>query len=36
MNWTYQWYDPEGPLPPEAFARQYAALVLAALGGPGA
>lgn len=32
LNWTYQWYDPAGPIPPDAFARQYAAMVLGALG----
>jgi len=32
LNSTYQWYDPAGPIPPDAFARQYDAMVLGALG----
>ena len=32
LNWTYQWLDPNGRLPPDALARRYADLILAALG----
>ncbi|CAN5657434.1 TetR/AcrR family transcriptional regulator [soil metagenome] len=33
LNWTYQWLDPEGPLPLEELAEAYCKLVLGALGG---
>lgn len=32
LNWTYQWYRPEGPLSPEALAEIYARMALRALG----
>ena len=32
LNWTYQWYRPDGPLSLEALAEAYAELVLKALG----
>ncbi|TBH17298.1 TetR/AcrR family transcriptional regulator [Thermus thermamylovorans] len=32
LNWTYQWYRPEGPLSLEEISEQYARLVLRALG----
>lgn len=28
MNWIYTWYDPSGPIPPEALARQFAEIFL--------
>lgn len=28
MNWTYTWYDPKGPVTPEALARQFTQLFL--------
>ncbi|HET9014624.1 MAG TPA: TetR/AcrR family transcriptional regulator [Thermomicrobiaceae bacterium] len=33
LNWTYQWFDPAGPLPLDAFADHYVSLILHALGG---
>lgn len=30
-NWTYQWYDPDGPLSPEAIADQFSDLLLRGL-----
>lgn len=32
LNWTYQWYRPEGPLSLEEVSEAYAALILRALG----
>jgi len=32
LNWTYQWYRPDGPLSLEELAEAYARLVLRALG----
>jgi AcrR family transcriptional regulator len=32
LNWTYQWYRPEGPLSLEELSEAYAKLVLKALG----
>ncbi|GAB5602319.1 TetR/AcrR family transcriptional regulator [Thermus sp. FJN-A] len=32
LNWTYQWYRPDGPLSLEELSEQYAGLVLKALG----
>lgn len=32
LNWTYQWYDPEGKLSPDGLARQYTRMLLGALG----
>jgi AcrR family transcriptional regulator len=32
VNWTYQWYNPQGPLGPEEVARRFARLVLDGLG----
>ncbi|GLV47144.1 TetR family transcriptional regulator [Thermus sp. LT1-2-5] len=32
LNWTYQWYRPDGPLSLEELAEAYAGLVLRALG----
>ncbi|WP_298629548.1 TetR/AcrR family transcriptional regulator [uncultured Thermus sp.] len=32
LNWTYQWYRPEGPLSLEELSQAYAALLLGALG----
>lgn len=34
VNWTYQWYNPQGPLTPEAVAQRFATLILAGLGSP--
>lgn len=31
LNWTYQWYDPAGPLGPEEIANQFADILLAGL-----
>lgn len=31
LNWTYQWYSPDGPLGPEEIADKYSELVLAGL-----
>jgi len=39
VNWLYEWYDPAGPLPPEAVADKFADLLLTGLtrrGGGGA
>lgn len=33
LNWTYQWYRPDGPSTLEELTRQYTALILHALGG---
>ena len=30
-NWTYQWYDPRGPLGPDAVADRFADLALGGL-----
>jgi AcrR family transcriptional regulator len=35
-NWTYQWYDPDGPLGPDEVADRFADLLLAGLAGAGA
>jgi hypothetical protein len=32
LNWTYQWYRPEGPMSLEELAEAYAQMVLKALG----
>ncbi|AEV16273.1 Transcriptional regulator, tetR [Thermus sp. CCB_US3_UF1] len=32
LNWTYQWYRPEGPLSPEELGEIYARMALRALG----
>jgi len=32
LNWTYQWYRPDGPMPLEELSEAYARLVLRALG----
>lgn len=32
LNWTYQWYRPEGPLTLEELSEAYATLILRALG----
>lgn len=34
LNWSYQWLDPEGRLPPDALAHRYADMVMRALGAP--
>ena len=34
-NWTYKWYQPEGPLAPEELGAEIAAIVLAGLRGGG-
>lgn len=32
LNWTYQWYRPDGPMPLEEIAETYAGMLLRALG----
>ncbi|MFX9250605.1 hypothetical protein ABTN82_19390, partial [Acinetobacter baumannii] len=32
LNWTYQWYRPEGPLSLDQLSEAYATLILRALG----
>ena len=34
MNWIYNWYDPNGPIPPEALAEQFTQLFLNGLTAP--
>jgi AcrR family transcriptional regulator len=34
MNWIYNWYNPTGPLPPEALAERFAQLFLFGLASP--
>ncbi|HLI51171.1 MAG TPA: TetR/AcrR family transcriptional regulator [Thermomicrobiaceae bacterium] len=34
LNWTYQWYDPNGSLSPDELASQYCRMLFGALGGP--
>ncbi|HEY8347053.1 MAG TPA: TetR/AcrR family transcriptional regulator [Symbiobacteriaceae bacterium] len=31
LNWTYEWYDPEGPLGPEEIAKRFADIVVEGL-----
>lgn len=31
LNWTYEWYDPAGPLGPEAIAKRFADIVVEGL-----
>jgi AcrR family transcriptional regulator len=33
LNWTYQWYRPDGRMPLEELTHQYTSLILRALGG---
>ena len=34
MNWIYNWYNPAGPLPPEALAERFAQLFISGLSTP--
>ncbi len=34
MNWIYNWYDPTGPISPEALAEQFTRLFLCGLTAP--
>jgi hypothetical protein len=34
MNWIYNWYNPAGPLPPEALAERFAQLFIFGLSTP--